>query len=85
MLRLTNSLSVPKFYFSKVFPHYIGGEYVQSKATQFYPVANPVTQELIAKTPQATKEEFDHCVANAKETFKVWSNTPLISNFLKLF
>jgi hypothetical protein len=56
MLRLTSSFSVPKFYFSKVLPHFIGGEYVNSKATQFYPVANPVTQELLAKTPQATQE-----------------------------
>jgi hypothetical protein len=56
MLRLTSSFSVPKFYFSKVIPHYIGGEHVQPKGTQFYPVANPVTQELIGKTPQATQE-----------------------------
>ena len=85
MLRFANLLTVPKCHFSKVFPNYYGGEYVQSKATKFYPVVNPVTQEQIGKVPQVSQEEFNECVAKAKEAFKTWSITPLVSNYLYHF
>ncbi len=44
MLRLTSFFGVPKFYFSKAIPHFIGGQYVDSKTSKFYPITNPVTQ-----------------------------------------
>lgn len=34
----------------------IDGEWVESKATQFYDVHNPATQELVSRVPQATPE-----------------------------
>ena len=58
-----------RYAFSQTIQNFINGEFVDSKATKFYDVRNPVTQELIGKTPQSTKEEFDYAVAKAKEAF----------------
>ena len=68
-----------RFAFSQAFKNYINGEYVDSKATTHFDVRNPVTQELIARTPQSTKEELDYAVAKAKEAFQTWSKVPLTS------
>lgn len=66
------------FHFSKFLPNFINGEFVQSKATQHFDVKNPVTQELITKTPQSTDAEFKHAVNVAAEAFKSWSQVPLL-------
>ena len=55
-----------RYNFAKNFANYVNGEYIQSKATKFYDVRNPVTQDLIGKTPQTTEEEFNYIVAKAK-------------------
>ncbi|HTK02598.1 MAG TPA: CoA-acylating methylmalonate-semialdehyde dehydrogenase [Bordetella sp.] len=56
-------------------PLLIGGERVQSRATQWRDVINPATQEVVAQVPYATPEELDRAVANAKEAFKTWRNS----------
>ncbi|HLV48125.1 MAG TPA: CoA-acylating methylmalonate-semialdehyde dehydrogenase [Aliidiomarina sp.] len=56
---------------------FIGGEFVESKSTQTIPVTNPATQEVIAETPCATKEEMIAAVESAKETFKTWREVPV--------
>jgi malonate-semialdehyde dehydrogenase (acetylating)/methylmalonate-semialdehyde dehydrogenase len=55
-------------------PLLIGGELVQSQTQQWRDVVNPATQEVVAKVPFATREEFDRAVASAKEAFKTWRN-----------
>jgi malonate-semialdehyde dehydrogenase (acetylating) / methylmalonate-semialdehyde dehydrogenase len=37
----------------------------------------PLTQNVLAHTPQSTDEEFNAAVANAADTFKTWKNTPI--------
>ena len=71
-----------RYFFAKNVANYINGEYVQSKANKFYDVRNPVTQELLGKTPQSTEEEFNYTVAKAKEAFKTWSKVPLTSKLI---
>jgi hypothetical protein len=63
----------------RTYHNFYGGEFVPSKATKFYDVYNPVTQELIARSPQSTEEEFNTIIANAKEAFTTWSRVPLLS------
>ena len=63
----------------RTYHNFYNGEFVPSKATRFYEVRNPVTQELIARSPQSTEEEFNAIVANAKEAFTTWSKVPLLS------
>ncbi|MDH1440407.1 CoA-acylating methylmalonate-semialdehyde dehydrogenase [Pseudomonas sp. GD03721] len=55
----------------------IGGEFVESKTTQWREVINPATQEVLARVPFATDEEMNAAVASAKEAFKTWRKTPI--------
>lgn len=65
----------------------IGGQFVESKTTQWRNVVNPATQEVLARVPFATPEEINAAVASAKEAFKTWKKTPIGTRsriFLKL-
>ena len=55
----------------------IGGEFVESKTSQWRDIVNPATQEVLARVPFATAEEMDAAVASAKEAFKTWKKTPI--------
>jgi len=69
-----------KYCFSiRNYANFYNGEFVPSKATQFYDIFNPVTQKLVARVPQSSQEEFNAIVASAKEGFQKWSRTPLLS------
>lgn len=72
MLKYTN-----KTFSTKVLKNFIGGKFFESKGKATHDIINPATQELIAKVPESTKEEFDLAVSNSKEAFKVWRNVPL--------
>ncbi|OZI23382.1 methylmalonate-semialdehyde dehydrogenase (CoA acylating) [Bordetella genomosp. 9] len=56
-------------------PLLIGGERIQSRATEWRDVINPATQEVVARVPYATPEELDRAVANAREAYKSWRNS----------
>ena len=45
-----------RYNFTKVYGNFVDGDFVKSKATKFYDIKNPVTQELVAQTPQSTPE-----------------------------
>ncbi|MCS6765036.1 MAG: CoA-acylating methylmalonate-semialdehyde dehydrogenase [Candidatus Protistobacter heckmanni] len=55
----------------------INGKMVESKSTEWRPIVNPATQEVLAQVPFATKAEVDAAVAAAAEAFKTWKNTPI--------
>jgi malonate-semialdehyde dehydrogenase (acetylating) / methylmalonate-semialdehyde dehydrogenase len=55
----------------------IGGEFVDSRSTQWRDVVNPATQELLARVPFATAEELDAAVSAAASAFKTWRKTPI--------
>ncbi len=55
----------------------IGGQFVESKTTQWRNVVNPATQEVLARVPFATPEEIDAAVASGKEAFKTWKKTAI--------
>jgi malonate-semialdehyde dehydrogenase (acetylating)/methylmalonate-semialdehyde dehydrogenase len=55
----------------------IGGEFVESKTTQWRDVINPATQEVLARVPFATTQELDAAVAAAKDAFKTWRKTSI--------
>ena len=65
----------------------IGGQFVESKTTEWRDVVNPATQQVLARVPFATAEEINAAVASAKEAFKTWKKTPIGARarvFLKL-
>lgn len=58
-------------------PLWLNAEWVQSKTTQYIPLLDPSTNELIAQVPCTTKQEIDQTVQVAKEAFKTWKNVPV--------
>jgi malonate-semialdehyde dehydrogenase (acetylating)/methylmalonate-semialdehyde dehydrogenase len=55
----------------------IGGEFVESRTSQWREVVNPATQQVLARVPFATPEEVNAAVAAAKDAFKTWRKTPI--------
>ena len=65
----------------------IGGQFVESKTTEWRDVVNPATQQVLARVPFATPAEVDSAVASAQEAFKTWKKTAIGARariFLKL-
>ena len=56
---------------------FIGGEYIESKATAFFTIHDPSTGKPIARVPQCTQEEMNSAIAAAKAAFPAWKNTPV--------
>ncbi|MDM0045967.1 CoA-acylating methylmalonate-semialdehyde dehydrogenase [Variovorax dokdonensis] len=55
----------------------IGGQFVESKTSEWRDIVNPATQEVLARVPFATEDEVNAAVASAKEAFKTWRKTPI--------
>ncbi len=65
----------------------IGGEFVESRTTEWREVVNPATQEVLARVPMATTDEVAAAIAAGKAAFKSWKKTPIGTRariFLKL-
>jgi len=65
--------------------NYIGGHYVPSSATEYLPVHNPSTGEVIAETPVSLPEDVDQAVETARQAFPGWSGTPVTRRAALLF
>ena len=48
-------------------PLLIGGEFVESRSTQWRYVVNPATQAVLARVPFATSQELDAAVASLSQ------------------
>lgn len=57
-------------------PIYIEGEFIQSEASEFLPVRDPATQEIIAEVPRCTEKEVNRAVAHAQQAFLQWQQVP---------
>ncbi|MFX1675262.1 CoA-acylating methylmalonate-semialdehyde dehydrogenase [Paraburkholderia sp. A2WS-5] len=55
----------------------IGGEFVESKTTEWRDIVNPATQQVLARVPFVTVEEVDRAVKSAHAAFATWKNTPI--------
>eukprot|EP00887_Chlorella_sp_A99_P004270 scaffold15.g4270.t1 len=53
----------------------MGGEFVDSQASEWIDVRNPATQEVVSRLPLCTEAEFNAAVAAAKEAFPKWRAT----------
>lgn len=63
---------------------FIAGKFVESMTTEWRPVVNPATQEVLAKVPFATRPEINSAIEAAKVAFDSWRYTP-ISKRARLF
>jgi len=56
---------------------FIDNQFVESKATQWFDVRNPATQEVVTRVPQATPEELEAAANSAAKAFTNWRHTPV--------
>jgi malonate-semialdehyde dehydrogenase (acetylating)/methylmalonate-semialdehyde dehydrogenase len=61
----------------KKLKYLVGGEWRDSATTEWYPITNSSTGEVIAEAPRCTAAEVDGAVAAAHEAFGPWRDTPL--------
>jgi malonate-semialdehyde dehydrogenase (acetylating)/methylmalonate-semialdehyde dehydrogenase len=69
----------------EVVPHFIGGRWIPSAATEFVAVHNPARGQVIARTPLAPRDEVDAAVQAAKQAFAGWSDTPPLTRARTMF
>jgi malonate-semialdehyde dehydrogenase (acetylating)/methylmalonate-semialdehyde dehydrogenase len=58
---------------------FINGQFVESKAKEWIDVHNPATNEVVTRVPCTTQDEMESAVAAAKEAFKTWKNTSVLT------
>ncbi|KAG6832280.1 hypothetical protein H0H92_003513 [Tricholoma furcatifolium] len=59
--------------------NFIGGEWLESKTSEWIDVRDPSTQTLLSRVPHTTGEEFSDAVDAASQAFKSWSHTSVLS------
>ncbi|KAF8640830.1 hypothetical protein AX17_000479 [Amanita inopinata Kibby_2008] len=59
--------------------NFIGGEFSESEASQWFDVHDPSTQTLVTRVPQTTESEFQQAVNAASTAYQSWSKTSIIS------
>src|SRR4051794_34667046 len=57
--------------------NYYGGEFVESKASDWLEVTSPIDGNLLSRVPMSTADELDAAVASAKIAFDGWSHTTI--------
>lgn len=70
-LNLYRSVSTTKLF--------INGEFVDSKTNDWIDIHNPATNEVVSRVPKTTQSEMNAAVQSAKDAFKSWSQTPVIT------
>ncbi|XP_055925031.1 probable methylmalonate-semialdehyde dehydrogenase [acylating], mitochondrial isoform X1 [Argiope bruennichi] len=64
---------------------FIDGKFIESKTSDWIDLHNPATNEVVTRVPKSTKDEMEWAVASAKETFKTWSNTSILTRQQTMF
>lgn len=62
-----------------------GGAWVESSASETYPVTNSCTGEVIARTPLSGAAEVDRAVQAALAAFPGWAETPVVKRTQVMF
>src|SRR6476660_6677085 len=57
--------------------NFIGGQWVKSRATDFFDVHNPAVGDVIGRTPLSTAADVDAAVKAATAAFPGWRETPV--------
>jgi malonate-semialdehyde dehydrogenase (acetylating)/methylmalonate-semialdehyde dehydrogenase len=65
--------------------NYVQSEWVESRSSEFLPVFNPATQELLGSTPLSLAEDVDAAARAAQAAFPGWRRTPPSERIQYLF
>ena len=57
--------------------NFIDGKFEESKATKWFEVRNPATQEVVCLVPQSTPEELRRAEVGAQAAFLKWKEVPV--------
>lgn len=57
--------------------NYIGGQWIESRTTEYEDVYNPATKEVICRVPLSTKEDTDYAAEVAQAAFEKWKKVPV--------
>jgi malonate-semialdehyde dehydrogenase (acetylating)/methylmalonate-semialdehyde dehydrogenase len=57
--------------------NYYGGEFVESRASEWLDVTSPLDGALLSQVPMSATSELDAAVASAKSAFETWSKTTI--------
>lgn len=63
----------------------VGGDWIESKATDFGQVANPSTGELIARVPMCKSDDVNMAVEAAQKAYPDWRETPVVERARVMF
>jgi malonate-semialdehyde dehydrogenase (acetylating)/methylmalonate-semialdehyde dehydrogenase len=64
---------------------FINGKFVESKANEWIDVHNPATNEVVTRVPKSTQSEMQSAVDSAKNAFKTWSQTSILTRQQTMF
>jgi len=90
LLRLNRacaSLPKPRFYSASpaTTKLFLNNEFVESTTTDFIPLHNPATNEVVTMVPKATQAEMEAATASCKEAYKSWSQTTVLTRQQHMF
>ncbi len=68
-----------------VLRNFIGGAWVESRATETLDVYNPAKGEVIARVPLSPAADVDAAVAAARAAFPEWRATPVVERARRMF
>ena len=60
-----------------VIDNFVGGRWVQARATRFFDVHNPAVGDVIGRTPLSSAADVDDAVQAAAAAFPGWRDTPV--------
>lgn len=66
-------------------PHYINGQWAESRATDWQDVTNPATGEVLASVPLADSTEVTRAIEAAASAYPEWRRTPAEDRIQPLF
>ncbi|XP_059486144.1 probable methylmalonate-semialdehyde dehydrogenase [acylating], mitochondrial [Neocloeon triangulifer] len=58
---------------------FINGQFVESKTNSWVDLHNPATNEVVTRVPNSTLDEMNSAVEAAKEAYKSWSKTSILT------
>ena len=73
----TQSRSTARFLSAPRVQNFINGQFEDSKATKWFDVINPATQEVVCQVPQSTPEELKRAEDGAAAAFQTWKEVPV--------
>ncbi|KAI7690271.1 hypothetical protein SSS_00286 [Sarcoptes scabiei] len=64
---------------------FIDGKFLDSKTNDWIDLHDPATNEVITKVPKSTQDEMNSAVQAAKNAYKTWSQTSVLTRQQTMF